>query len=86
VADTITEVILGGVVGIPRNAPKKLIIEFEAGMSLAVEGDALRIWWLEQLNMYNLFMKLTSGPPPVPSETIQDIFEEREKKKTPEDH
>ena len=84
-AETITETILGGVVSIPRNSPKKLTIEFDSGLQLTVEGDALRVWWIEQLQMYSLFTKLSSGPPPVSSEIFQNMFAEKEVENKPED-
>lgn len=84
-AETITETILGGVVTVPRNSPKKLTIEFDSGIQLTAEGDALRIWWIEQLQMYNVFTKLTNGPPPVSSEIFQNMFAEKEVENKTED-
>jgi hypothetical protein len=78
VASSITEAVVGGVAPFPLNGVKKVVITYNAGHTLTLEGNALTVWFQEYLHMFAMTQQMERSGPVVPSEVIHDSFDDDE--------
>ena len=78
VASTITEAVVGGVAPFPLNGLTKVVFHYNAGHTLVLEGNALTTWFQEYLRMFAIVQQIERSGPVVPSEVIQDTFDDDE--------
>ena len=73
-ANSFGRAIAEGIVPLPHNRPKKLTIEYAQGQVIMLKGAALLAFWEQYIEQYALWERIMAGPPPIPSEQIQNAF------------